>query len=162
MVENSQQEQLISIKKATDPEEEALKEVPKKEIPKKITMTAERTAIPDQGITPNSSAMTPISSEDDIIISPKKRTPLQCPVTFSSNTAKTQTPDSSPTKPSPEKNTVATQSPPKPVGRNRRQAKFFGSPIRHADKEISNSTALTKGEICGAVPVSAEELSESS
>ena len=71
MVENSQQEQLISVNKATDLKEGALKEVPKK-----VTIAAEDTAIQDRGITTNSSAMTSIYSDDDIIISPK-RTPQQ-------------------------------------------------------------------------------------
>ena len=130
MVENSQQEQLISFKKATDLKKGALKEVPKK-----VTIATEDTAIPDRGITLNTSAMTPISSDDDIIISPK-RTPQQGPVIFSSITAETLTPGSIPTKSS-QKKTLKPQSSSKPPGRSRRQTKFFGSPIRHAVKEIS-------------------------
>ena len=156
VVEKSQQEQLISFKKATDLKEGALKEVPKK-----VTIATDDTARPDRGITLNSSAMTPISSDDDIIISPK-RTPQEGPVIFSRTTAKTPTPGSSPTECSPETDTEAAQSSSKPPGRIRRQTKFYGSPIRHAVKEISALTVSPKREICGAVPVSAEELSASS
>ena len=125
--------QLISHKKATDINEGALKEVPKK-----VTIAAQDTAIPDRGITPNSLAMTLISSDDDIIISPK-RTPQHCPVTLSS-----------PKKSSSEKDTEATQSSSKPPGRSRPQTKFFGSPIRHVVKEISASAVSPEGKF--AVP----------
>ena len=129
------------------------------EVPKKVTLSAKETVIVARVITPNSSTRTPISADDDIIISARRTTPQHCLVTFSSTTVTVPTTESSPMKSSPEKDAEDIQTSSKPSGRNRRQMKFFGSPIRHAVKETSASTVSPKGDIFGAISVPAEEFS---